>query len=755
MEIRYKLGGRSARLLFCGLVIGLMGCAQGNAADGPNDTANPTQSASHLSQQSLALSLNPSANQAGEQVSMQAVSQTADQASALASAQTAGQSSIQSLDQSSNNPSDVSANDSSNQSTDQLAVADVVHPYPGQLWADPPAVNERARQAVEQAAEAYQKKQWGQVGALVDSAKADPLLGHYPEYWWLAQQLAAQAMPVREAALQQYINNHEGTYLAERLKGDWAVAAARAGDFARIRELEPQTFGRADVFCAQAHALHMGGQALDLDAVIDQFRPNAVCWGLLDQLQSDGQLSWAQMQQLLRAPLEQGRNKQARRMAAIMFDAQEMRDYTALMDNPRRWLGQQSAPANQAQRELITLALSRLARSDDRDAQADYIRSRWLQHLTPEDSDWVWSQFGLIPALRVEPDAAKWYRLTGSTPKTDYNHAWEVRAELREYPINWEQVLKAINKMSARQASEPVWVYWRGRALLALGDQDAAMAAFDSIKDDLNFYGQLALEELGEPIVVPAWAPDIHPLAQQEVRQRPELLRALALFKLGLRPEATREWVYGLRDMSDQQLRAAAQWADEEGVYDRVVNTSLLTKDELDFPQRFAAPFRQGVSAQAERIDLDPAWVYGLIRQESRFMTDARSRVGASGLMQLMPDTARWVANKIGMKDYSPAKINDFDVNTLLGTSYLKIVLDQLDGSEVLASAGYNAGPGRPKQWRARLRAPVEGAIFAETIPFTETRLYVKNVLSNTAYYAALFSGEPQSLKARLGMIAP
>ncbi|HLR29592.1 MAG TPA: transglycosylase SLT domain-containing protein [Paenalcaligenes sp.] len=631
----------------------------------------------------------------------------------------------------------------------------VLNPYEGPRWLTTPEVDPQARKAVEIAVKAYQDKKWDKVGEQIEAAQEDPVLGHYPEYWWLMRQLEVKAMPVREAALQRYIDTHADTYLAERLKGDWAVAAARVGDFQRILDLDPPTFGRSDVFCAQAHAMHMGGLSLDRDAVMREFRPNEVCWGLMDQLWADDALSWSQLQLMLRGALEQGKTTQARRTAAIMFNGKQMQDYTALMENPRRWLGQQSAPAGAQERELLTLALSRLARNDDRETQAKYIEERWQQALTPEDMDWVWSQFGLVPALRVEPDAARWYRKTGSTPKTDYNHAWEVRAELREYPINWEQVLEAINKMSERQASEPVWVYWRGRALAALGDQQAAEEAFTSIQNDFSFYGQLALEELGTSITAPAAAPAIDPLAQEDVRQRPGLNRALALFKLGLRPEATREWVNGVRDMSDQQLRAAAQWAGEEGVFDRVVNTSLLTQDEVDFDQRFVAPFFEGVSAQSERINLDPAWVYGLIRQESRFMTDARSRVGASGLMQLMPDTAKWVANKIDMKGFSMAQIDDFEVNTVLGTNYLKIVLDQLGGSEVLASAGYNAGPGRPKQWRARLRAPVEGAVFAETIPFTETRLYVKNVLSNTAYYAAMFEEQPQSLKTRLGTVTP
>jgi soluble lytic murein transglycosylase len=161
------------------------------------------------------------------------------------------------------------------------------------------------------------------------------------------------------------------------------------------------------------------------------------------------------------------------------------------------------------------------------------------------------------------------------------------------------------------------------------------------------------------------------------------------------------------------------------------------------------------VERESKNTGLDVEWAYGLIRQESRFIINARSEVGAGGLMQLMPGTAQLVAKKIGMGPVSREQMNDLNTNILLGTNYLAMVYNQFDDSAVLATAGYNAGPGRPTQWRSTLGAPVEGAIFAETIPFTETRDYVKNVLSNTVYYAALFEGRPQSLKARLGYIAP
>jgi soluble lytic murein transglycosylase len=155
------------------------------------------------------------------------------------------------------------------------------------------------------------------------------------------------------------------------------------------------------------------------------------------------------------------------------------------------------------------------------------------------------------------------------------------------------------------------------------------------------------------------------------------------------------------------------------------------------------------VVAAAREIGLDPAYVYGLIRQESRFIMDARSNVGASGLMQLMPATARWTAKRIGL-EYSADMLADRDVNLKLGTSYLKLVLDDFGGSAAMATAAYNAGPGRPRRWREG--SSQEAAAWAEGIPFNETRDYVKKVLSNATIYAALLKTVPvPALKARLG----
>jgi soluble lytic murein transglycosylase len=201
--------------------------------------------------------------------------------------------------------------------------------------------------------------------------------------------------------------------------------------------------------------------------------------------------------------------------------------------------------------------------------------------------------------------------------------------------------------------------------------------------------------------------------------------------------------------MNDRELLAAADLACQRQVWDRCINTSDRTKELMDFDQRFPMPLRDLVVRRAEQIRLDPAYVYGLIRQESRFILDARSHVGASGLMQVMPATAKW----IGLNSFTPDQITDREVNVAIGTAYLKLVLDDFEGSVPMATAAYNAGPNRPRNWR---NGPVlEAAIWAENIPFLETRDYVKKVLSNTTNYAAILTRQPQSLKARLGTVGP
>jgi soluble lytic murein transglycosylase len=324
-------------------------------------------------------------------------------------------------------------------------------------------------------------------------------------------------------------------------------------------------------------------------------------------------------------------------------------------------------------------------------------------------------------------------------------------------------VQAAIDAMSESQRQDPTWVYWKARALAAQGGSGderpaQARALYQSIASTRGFYELLALEELGQRATVPARPAPLTAEEKSAASNNPALQRGLYAISIGMRPEGVREWNYGTNlhtagGLGDRQLLAAADLACQRQVWDRCINTSERTRDVIDMDQRFPMPFHDAVLSKSREIGLDPAYVDGLIRQESRFIMDARSGVGASGLMQVMPATARWTAKRIGLTGFTPNQLTDHDINITIGTNFLKIALDSFEDSMPLAAAAYNAGPSRPRSWR---NGPVmEAAIWAENVPFLETRDYVKKVLANTTNYAALISGQPQSIKERLGRIGP
>lgn len=620
----------------------------------------------------------------------------------------------------------------------------------------PPTAQTPALDAVLAAHEANSRKQWSVLAMTVPQSQGD-VLGDYPAFWLLNYQVwntPLQSFP--RAEVTQFLQENKNTYLGERLRGNWILAAARRGDFKTAHSLGELPHSGSQTRCAIVEARHMMGKRANANEALDVFSPGTDCWNLYDQLVADGVLGWEQIQPQVRAALELNKLADARKLAGYMFSSSDQKAYDALMKSPMKWLTQQDHQRiGRNEKELVAIALARLARQD-LSVGDSYLRQAWAKNLTPSDLAWVHSQYALIAALNLDSRADAWYREAGNhVALTEYNAAWRVRSALRQPKIDWHWIEKAIEKMPATQQKESVWVYWKARADAARGHKDQARKAYESIATGYDFYGQLAAEELGRHIVAPARPKRVTDAEMDEARVNPSLRRAVHLFRLGWRTEAVGEWNHALRGMSDRQLLAAAELARAEDIYDRVVNTSERTRSEVDFTQRYISPFEGRVASQANSIGLDPAWVYGLIRQESRFIMNARSHVGASGLMQLMPATAKGVARQIGMKDFTPSSVNDFETNTILGTNYLKMVLNDLDNSQVLASAGYNAGPGRPRTWRSKLSHPVEGAIFAETIPFTETRLYVKHVLSNATNYAALFTGQPQSLKERLGRIEP
>nr|WP_311528754.1 transglycosylase SLT domain-containing protein [uncultured Ralstonia sp.] len=578
---------------------------------------------------------------------------------------------------------------------------------------------------------------------LADSLSDYPIQS-YVQYFRIKPQLFDASGYARtdapEDEIRAFLQRYKGEAIADRLRNDWLLVLGKKRDWATFDAEYPNFVLKDDTqvecYALLSRAMKGGSAATGVAAdarntLADPKGYGEGCVDLIGYLAQSQQFTRADVAFAARLSLEQNLVTQASRIAAVLPEGDRV-------DND-------------------TLAnVTRMARNDPSQATA-YLLAQ-SGGLSREEQGAGWGVIGQYAAKKQTPDALDAYRrqmtLGGDAYLSDDSQEWRVRTALRAG--DWKMVRQAIETMRPTLRSrDPAWTYWYGRALKADNRNDEAKQQFQSIAGQFNFYGQLALEELGQRITVPPKTAvtdaEIDPIG----RNHPGFARAKRLYDLNLRFEGNREWNWELRNMSDRELIAAAEYGRKLGLLDRAVNSADKTKTEHDFSLRFPTPFLNVVQRNADAVGLDIAWTYGLIRQESRFIMDARSLVGASGLMQVMPETAKRVAKKIGLPGFRPSQMSDIDTNVLLGTSYLSMILTDLDSSMTLATAGYNAGPGRPKRWRSTLTRPVEGAIFAETIPFNETRTYVKNVLSNATYYSALLSGHPQSLKDRLGKVAP
>jgi len=581
------------------------------------------------------------------------------------------------------------------------------------------------------------------------------LLEPYVESWLLRQRLE-DADP---AEVRAFLSREQGSVLAEQLRRDWLKVLAKKRLWELFRAEHPLLVDDDDE--TACYALQARWEQKDESALAEvraywnapRELPEG-CVPLAEALIARGELTKRQVWQRVRLLLEAGAVSAAWRSAEYLprSEMPERGRLLAAATGPKRFLEQKADLSQRANREITMFALYRLARTDP-EAAAAHWTAKLRAHFSVEEQGYLWGQLALRAARQNMPEALAWYRRAeaAGTPLSEEQLAWRLRAALRRG--DWGEVLVSAHLMSPAQASEPAWTYWQGRAEQALGQPEAARAQYARIAGGHHFYARLAAEELGLPFTIPpkGYTPSAQEVAA--IGRQPGFERALALYQLGQRYDATREWIWSIRGMDDKQLLAAAEFARRNEMFDRAINTADKTVALHDFNVRYLAPFREELGANARMQQLEEAWVLGLVRQESRFIAGIKSSAGAAGLMQLMPATAKWVARRMGMQDYSWSRVTDTGVNAALGTYYLRHVLDDLDDSPVLAAAAYNAGPGRARKWRGT--RPLEGAIYAETIPFDETRDYVKKVMNNTMYYAAMLGSPMRSLKARLGVIAP
>lgn len=397
------------------------------------------------------------------------------------------------------------------------------------------------------------------------------------------------------------------------------------------------------------------------------------------------------------------------------------------LEAARRW--QDTAEA----RRIVLYGLRRLGRTDEGEkAWRAYRAAAERFSFTDEERGVLMRQLALDAATDYHDDALDHLDAVPGAYVNASVRQWRVRAALQRR--DWPAVLEAIGRLTPAERSAPRWRYWRARALAATGSADAARSVYAELASETGYYGFLAADRIGASYRFEGESLSVPPERLKGVDARPAMGRALELFQVGLTLSARREWHLALEGADRETLRAAALLAARAEWHDRAILALADTADWRVYELRFPVAHESLLESNARHHGLDLSWLYGLIRAESSFITDARSPAGALGLMQIMPGTGRRVARDSGSEWQGSGELLSPERNVALGTAYLARLFKRYRGNMVLATAAYNAGPENVDRWIEE-NEPDDPAVWAETIPFHETRDYIQRVLAYSAVY--------------------
>jgi soluble lytic murein transglycosylase len=576
------------------------------------------------------------------------------------------------------------------------------------------------------------------------------LLAPYTEYWLILLSLNE----VDNKTVVDFINAYSDYPFADKLRGEYLKKLAKEQDWSSFAAEFPNYKQEdAAVACYAAEANAVLGDAKSLEAAktlwMQAKEQPSSCNSLFDRMQAANVLSEEDIWTRFRLALTDNRISLAKGILqrSKTFEASQTKLIDKIYANPSAALSKKTISfKTRLGRELNLMALNRVARTNSQ--QALGLFKSIESAIQADDKKFFYGRLALHAAQRHEPQALEWFKLAGDSLNKD-QIAWYARAALRNQ--NWQNLLTVIAKMDTNQSEEAVWRYWKARALKIQKQLLEANTLFAKLSTERHYYGWLAQDELEGFVTAPLNTYKTTEDDVQAIAKLPAIQRAQALQRLDFTWEAKSEWAMATNGFDDAQLLAAAEFASRQKWHDLAIVTADKTTELHDFALRYPTPYRNLIKSAASEQEIDEAWVYGITRQESRFMIAAKSGVGAAGLMQLMPATAKWIAGKAGVENYHNGMIHEMDTNITLGTYYMRYTLDLMNGQSVMATAAYNAGPSRAKKWQADV--PLEGAIYAETIPFSETRTYVQRVMANAHLYAHQLGLKPMTLKQRLGVI--
>lgn len=587
------------------------------------------------------------------------------------------------------------------------------------------------------------------------------VLGYYPEYWKLNSNLGFQPA----SSIINFAQRYPKSAMAEKLAADYVEEKVKQANFSEAKPvLSYVTNPDQDESCAVAQVRAQTGDSLVYVEYKDIWlatntQPES-CNGLGRMMLSSPLMTAQDRQQRLWGQLRAGQSGQAIATAQTMGLSLSLAQFNQIQSNPLAYLW--SAPkANDADYAYLIFALGRVADTDLTNALGNV--QRVAQDLPSPVQKYLYRTIGYVGGTTVMKNGFNREVLNAFDKSYGYPFSPEEAEIYARQAVRfgaWESVIRAVDSMSVTQKQEDRWQYWLARASEQRNDKDSKLAAQQIYRklaqagDD--YHNLLAKDRLGErynhqPYNEQPSAQDI-----QRLNQNIHFRRAFALRDINAPANYTnREWNWAVRQAylqkDDGLLLAAAKRAHDMGWYDRAIYAADRTSNRHNDTYRFATPHRSNVTSHSYNAGIDPAWAYGLMRQESRFVTTARSHVGAGGLMQIMPNTAKLVARQMG-ETYNPAALSEMNTNIRYGTFYLSMIHGQLSGNAVLATAGYNAGPNRARRWQPDFQ-PIAADQYTESIPLLETRDYVKHVMTNATHYGVVLGQGPQSLEKRMSII--
>ena len=429
------------------------------------------------------------------------------------------------------------------------------------------------------------------------------------------------------------------------------------------------------------------------------------------------------------------------------------KQWVAMHHNPSVGTKNPQYPDTAIAREILLYGIKRLARQNISRSLSNWQTLQDNYNFIPVEIDDVNLVITVRAAKNKHPKAAELLDKLNPMLDSDEIFHWRLRTALKNK--DWQRLYRWTKNEPPEIGSVKYrWIYWRARALEKIGDIEKANESYASIADQRDYYGFLAADRIGTEYKMNHYPLPEDLEAKNKIAHMPSIRRARELFVLYGDYRARREWQHALRSMTNYQKQIAAQLASEWDWYDRAIFTMAAAHAYDDLELRFPITYRDDIEKYAKKRNLDTAWIFALMRSESAFMEKVKSPAGALGLMQIMPATGRLTARKIGMKKFRTSDLLVAKKNIAIGTAYMKQMQDKFNGSHILATAAYNAGPGRSVKWSPK-KGCKEPDIWVEQIPFNETRAYVKRVIFYASIYDWRLGQQIIPLKQRMKAIYP